>query len=267
MAANRLTRLIPPDRRVKGLGGAHGRRLLQVRKLIAPVLQLPITLRTAGGLKLRITGDPVDEQIAQHVLGPRRAEYFPADGGRIPANPCILDIGAHHGLYAAAALHAYPGSHIICVEPSAGAVPDLRTNLKINGFEARARVVNAALGAHAGHALLRHTAEGSWGASLYEDAEVTDSSEDVTLTTLADILGADRPHVLKCNAEGAEYSLFDQLEASDVRPVFMLVMVHPEFGDLERLETQAIAMGYELAQHGTDDHPAFHMWAGAAPAR
>jgi len=266
MGARRITRLVPPDRRVKGLGGARGRRLLQARKLVAPILQVPITLRTATGLKLRITGDPVDEQIAQHVLGPHRDEYFPAHGGRIPAAPCILDIGGHHGLYAAAALHEYPGSRIICVEPSANALPDLRANLKLNGFESRARVVNAALAAHSGKALLRHTAEGSWGASLYEDDAVTDSSEDVTLVPLAEVLRGDRPDILKCNAEGAEYSLFDQLAESDLRPAFMVVMVHPEFGDLDRLERQAESMGYELSRHGPDHHPAFHMWKNRAPS-
>ena len=266
MAANLITRMIPPARRVKGLGGARGRRLLQARKLVAPILQAPVTLRTADGLKLRITGDPVDEQIAQHVLGPHRAEYFPADRGRIPAAPCILDIGGHHGLYAAAALHEYPGSRIICVEPSASALPYLHANLKINGFEPRARVVNAALAAHAGQSRLRHTAEGSWGASLYEDDAVTDSSEDVTLVPLDDVFRGDRPDVLKCNAEGAEYSLFDQLAASDIRPEFMVVMVHPEFGDLDRLKHQATGMGYDLSQHGPDHHPAFQMWKRAAPA-
>jgi FkbM family methyltransferase len=254
---SKLARVVPSQRRVKGLGGARGRRRLQIRKLLAPLVRGSVVLTTADGLKLRITSDPVDEQIAQHLLGPRRPDYFPALS--LPDGPCILDIGAHHGLYAAAALHTYRGSQIICVEPSANALEALYANLRLNNFNGRARVVRAGLATRSGSGELRHTAEGSWGASLFEDPADAHESETVALQTLDEILAGSRPDVLKCNAEGAEYALFDQLAESDLRPAFMLVMVHPEFGDLDRLLAQAEAMGYAHERIGTADHPAFHM--------
>jgi FkbM family methyltransferase len=256
----RVASVVPESRRVKGLGGAKGRRLLQVRKLVAPFLQRPVTLISRDGLRLRVTADPVDEQIAHHLLGAGRRDYFPTGYEALPQGACILDIGAHHGLYAAAALHHYAQSRIVCVEPSADALGPLRDNLAINDFSARARIVRAGLASEAGEGELRHTDEGTWGASLYEESAATTRTETVPLATLSEILQDDRPQIIKCNAEGAEYSLLDQLTNSDLRPLFMLVMVHPEFGDMERLLQQASAMGYEATRVGTADHPAFQMW-------
>jgi hypothetical protein len=120
--------------------------------------------------------------------------------------------------------------------------------------------VNAALAPTAGRGLLRHTAEGSWGASLYEDEELETSAEDIHTRPLDAILAGDRPQIVKCNAEGAEYCLFDQLTTSDLRPELLIVMVHPEFGDAARLRDQALGMGYRFIEIGTQARPAYQMW-------
>jgi FkbM family methyltransferase len=263
-SGQKLMNAVPETRKVKGLGGAKGRRVLQARKLVAPMLPVPVRLTTNTGLKLRITTDPVDEQIAQHLLGSRRGDYFPDWPGAMPESPCILDIGAHHGLYAAAALHVYPDSRIVCVEPSGAACAALRTNLALNDFAARARIVQAALAPTAGTADLLHTADGTWGYSLYEDADAATGAERVALVTLSEILGRDRPVIVKSNAEGAEYSLVEQLEATDVRPLLMIVMVHPDFGDMDDLLDRAKRMGYRVSSIGSDERPAFHMWHESA---
>ena len=65
---------------------------------------------------------------------------------------------------------------------------------------------------------------------------------------------------MKCNAEGAEFSLVDQLERSGIRPQFMVVMVHPQFGDMDHLVATAESLGYEVTRLGTQHRPAFHMW-------
>jgi len=256
-------RLVPASRRIKGLGGAKGRGLLQLRKLVAPLWQRPVTLVSTDGVRLRVTADPVDEQIAQHVLGPHRADYFPSPPPEMPPDACILDVGAHHGFYAAVALHEYPKAHLVCVEPSADAIEQLKSNLDLNGSRGRARVVEAALAPAAGRGELRHTAEGSWGSSLYEETSAALTTEAVRLAPLSEILGDDRPSIVKCNAEGAEFALVDQLAATDIRPVFMVVMVHPEFGDVDELLATAERMGYRTASVGTGHRPAFQMWRGA----
>jgi len=262
--ARRLMALVPPDRRAKGLGGARGRRVLQLRKLVAPVLQRPVVLTAASGARLRITADPVDEQIAHHLLGSSRGDYFPDWPGRRPAAPFILDIGAHHGLYAVCALREYPGSRIVCVEPSRDAIDALRANLALNGCTGRARIVAAALAPADGSAELRHTSDGTWGFSLYEDAADAIGGETVRLETLDAILAGETPDIVKCNAEGAEYTLVEQLAARPERPALMTIMVHPAFGDMDALLATARSMGYEVTPVGTDDRPAFRMWHVAA---
>jgi FkbM family methyltransferase len=258
--ARRLMGLVPDDRRVKGLGGARGRRVLQARKLVAPFFRRPVMLTTATGLRLRVTADPVDEQIAHHLLGSSRSDYFPQSEQPVPNAPCILDIGAHHGLYAAAALHEYPGSRIVCVEPSRDAVPALRANLDANGFASRARIVTAALAPASGTANLQHTSDGSWGFSLYEEAADAVGSEPVQLRTLAEILDADRPEIVKCNAEGAEYAFIEQLATTDLRPVLIVLMVHPAFGDMDAMLATTTAMGYSVTRTGIEERPAFQLW-------
>jgi FkbM family methyltransferase len=245
---------------VKGLGGAHGRRALQARKLVAPLFQRTVLLTTADGLHLRITADPVDEQIANHLLGSKRTDYFPVWEHGEPEAPCILDIGGHHGLYAAAALHRYPGSRIVCLEPSVAALAALHANLECNGFEQRARVVEVALAPNAGTAELRHTHDGTWGYSLYEDEADAAGSEPVRLATLGEVLGSDRPQIVKCNAEGAEYAFVEQLARTDLRPALIILMVHPAFGDMGALLEQVRSMGYDVVPIGTDDRPAFQLW-------
>jgi hypothetical protein len=111
--------------------------------------------------------------------------------------------------------------------------------------------------------VLRHTHDGTWGYSLYEDEAAAAGSERVALVTLDDVLQDERPAIVKCNAEGAEYSLFEHLTNTDVRPEFMVVMVHPEFGDMDRLVEQARAMDYTCSRVGTSNRPAFHMWRTA----
>jgi FkbM family methyltransferase len=236
---------------------------LQARKLIAPLFQRPVTLVTGDGLRMRVTADPVDEFIADSILGRRRPEYFPAWPGTPPDDMCILDVGAHHGMYAVAALHEYPGSRVICVEPSADAVGPLRANLEINGFLDRARIVTVALAAHSGEGLLQHAPDGTWGYSLYEDASIALASETVVLATLDVILEGERPQILKCNAEGAEFNLLDELERTGLRPDLMIVMAHPHFGDVDALVVRAESRGYRVSRLGTSSRPTLQMWRAA----
>ena len=85
-------------------------------------------------------------------------------------------------------------------------------------------------------------------------------SETVTLAPLDAILQGERPQIVKCNAEGAEFNLIDQIELSGLRPAFMVVMVHPQFGDMAARVAKAESMGYDVSQIGTLHRPAFHMW-------
>jgi len=249
---------------VKPLAGAKGRRLVQLRKLMSPLLQRPVVITSRDGLKLEITADPVDELVANDLLGRNQALWFPPppDGIADIDDPrVVLDLGAHHGFYAVTALARYPRATLIAVEPSGAGVASVRRNLSLNHLEHRVRIVEAALASERGRGSLWHTDEGSWGNSLFQEEGVTVlGREPVELLTLDEILDGARPDVVKCNAEGAEFALIAQLARSDVRPALMILMVHPEFGDLDEARGDVEALGYRVVVSGTDSRPVLQAW-------
>jgi FkbM family methyltransferase len=223
------------------------------------LIQVPVVLN-ANGLRLCISADPVDEIIANNLLGRNRVEYFARWPVPVPDDLLILDLGAHHGLYAATALHEFPEARIICVEPSTDARELIDRNLRLNQLNDRATVIPAGLGSQAGVAELLHTDDGSWGSSLFQEPGVRVlRKESIIVLPLADILGDSRPHLVKCNAEGAEFELVAQLEATDVRPIHLILMVHPEFGDTELLKARLSELGYTSTEVGIH-RPALHCW-------
>jgi FkbM family methyltransferase len=264
--------LIPPSRRVKPLAGAKGRRWVQLRKLVSPLVDRPIVITSRDGLKLELTADPVDELVANDLLGRNRTLWFPPppDGlAEIDDPRVVLDLGAHHGFYAVTALSRYPRATLIAVEPSDVGVTQIRRNLELNHLAHRVRIVRAALASERGTGTLWHTDEGSWGNSLFQEEGVTVlGREQVELLTLAEILDGAQPDVVKCNAEGAEFALVAQLARSEVRPALMILMVHPEFGDLDATRRDVEDLGYRVIVSGTENRPVLQAWrvgAGGSP--
>lgn len=259
-----VRRLIPKSRRVKPLAGAKGRRLVQLRKLLTPLWKGNVTITSRDGLRLELTTDPVDELVANDLLGRNRTLWFPPPPAGFPPidDPrVVLDLGAHHGFYAVTALGRYSRATLVAVEPSDVGVARIHRNLQLNGMEHRARIVQAALAGEAGSGTLFHTDEGSWGNSLFQEEGVTVlGQESVTLMTLDQILEGAEPDVIKCNAEGAEFELIAQLHDSALRPALMILMVHPEFGDLAATRARVEALGYHVTQAGTENRPVLQAW-------
>jgi FkbM family methyltransferase len=252
--------IVPAAWRVKPLAGARGRRLVQLRKILHPLVKRPIVITSRDGLRMELTIDPVDELVANDLLGRSRSLWFPdppAEAEREPDIRLVLDLGAHHGFYAVTALARYPRARLIAVEPSQEGATRVRRNLELNSVDHRARVVEVGLARRAGTGTLLHTDEGSWGNLLFEEEGVTVlDREAVALATLGD----DRPDVIKCNAEGAEFALVDSLVVSEVRPWLMILMVHPEFGDLDAIAAAVEGLGYVVRHAGTENRPVLQAW-------
>ena len=77
-------------------------------------------------------------------------------------------------------------------------------------------------------------------------------------TGLAQILGGQTPDVVKCNAEGAEFAFVDQLAETGIRPGFIVLAVHTDFGDVESLRSSLEAMEYEVSDSISGHHPVWH---------
>lgn len=246
---------LPKHRRVRGFIGFDRVRLLQTRNLLPGLRRFPIVVtRRTDGLRLRLSADPVDEEVADSVTRKHRDLYFPP-AIRLPVRT-VLDVGAHHGHFAAAAAFEFPEATIIALEPSAAAAANVRRHIDLNRLSSRVRVVQAALGNETGSGSLLHDATGSWGHSLIAVAE-SGEAEPVRITTLGDVCTTEAIDYVKCNAEGGEVALVAALGDLPCLPHTLVLMVHPHLIDADALREQVRQLGYGVVDALDGEHPAW----------
>lgn len=245
---------LPASRRLKGLAGLSGRQRLLLRTLVDPLVPIDITLTDSSGVRYIVGTDPVDPFVVDDLTGKRRSMWFPEDVVNEPVE-CVLDVGGHHGHYVAAAAQVWPAATIISVEPSRQARDRIERHIEANDL-ANVHLVPAAIADASGTATLHHDPDGSWGSSLFPMGG--NSSEEVSLLRLDQVLDGRRPDVVKCNAEGGEFALIPQLLDAEYRPRLVTVMLHPEFGDVDELVGTISRAGYQIEQIGTEERPAIH---------
>ena len=119
--------------------------------------------------------------------------------------PWILDAGANIGASAVYFHLAFPGAHIVAIEPARNNFEVLRVN--VSGIDVDARC--AAIGAQPGEVVLTDPGEGEWG---YRTAD-QGTGERVPRLAAAELVRAKRregftPFIAKIDIEGAEEELF-----------------------------------------------------------
>lgn len=234
---------------------------LTFRHLLPSAWWYPVEVKTQRDhVRLYLSEDVVDEKIALYFHSIYRSSYFPELPLKIPDNPTILDLGAHHGIYTVHALAMYPQGQIICVEPNIKAIPLIEKNLNLNGWRKRAKIIHAGLGDTSTKGYLKLSKQGSWGDSLFEIPEETEAVQEVPLLTLDEILSGDKPDIIKCNAEGAEFELVKQLIKMQWQPMLLSIAVHEEFGNLDEILSPMQNIGYQMMQTGESHRPVFHFW-------
>jgi FkbM family methyltransferase len=210
-----------------------------LRQLLLPVRGVAVVVTTRQGARYALS-DPVDDAILRSVGETDRSLYFPdPDDSRLEG--VILDVGAHHGFYAIEALRRYPRCRVIAVEPDPASCAQLARNLAANRLDSRVRIVNAGVGPAAGRGRLERDASGSWATRV-----TSAPGGDVEVLTLEAILAGDRPDIVKCNAEGAEFALVPQLVALGVRPSLLILMAHPRFGSAAALAVYLTRAGFDV---------------------
>lgn len=232
---------------------------IEIRRLFPFLFPDGVTIKLHNGLKIFYSHDPVEEKIITGLQVWHKDLYFPEHLNLSKSNPLILDLGAHHGFYGLFALHHYSGARVIAVEPSAEGVRLISRNFTINKMADRVRIIKGAMAEHDAKGFLKISARGSWGNSLFDDEDVS-GTEEVALYSLKTILNGEIPDIIKCNAEGAEFFLPSQLSLLNIRPEFMVVMVHKEFGYIERLVREFELLGYASQSTGTEKRPALHLY-------
>lgn len=233
-----------------------------VRYALRRALMPDITLRMwvtspATGTRFYLSDDPIDDAIAEGIVSDPD-KLFPMTDALGSRDGAILDVGGHHGLYAAEALRRFPDRRLIVVEPHPLWCDLIRQNVAGNGGLDRTRVVNACLAIDHRKRTLRFDPDNSWSATVHpiDEAGVAIGVESLTLP---EILQGEVPAMVYCNAEGAEYALVPQLRQHNIRPVVMVMCVHPEYGDAEALRSEVCGMGYaESNASRNPTRPVYH---------
>lgn len=262
----RLRRLASEARRRyhRAPPGVHHRRRWAIRRALLPWLRLPMWVRSSDGTRFWLGPDPVADKVLFGLLGRHAALYFPPGFEGDAEERLLVDLGAHHGFWTVEALRRFPRARALAVEPNPSSLATIEKVLEGNGVESRCRVVGGAVGGEAGIARLHFGATGSWGDSLFEEAAGDGAAGqggdaggvDVPVHDLVDLLGeapaAGRvPDLLKCNAEGAEFALFPRLFEAGILPRMVILMAHPEYGDVEALLDTFRDRGYTITDAGS----------------
>jgi FkbM family methyltransferase len=140
---------------------------------------------------------------------PSQAEELRAFAAHCSRGMRLLDLGAHYGLFALAALH-YGGPHstVLCVDASPRAAGLLRANLALNSAESRVSVVHCAIGAEDGQLPMLTT--GPLGGDYF--VVPTEERKDTILVPQRSLpsLMAEmrfRPTHIKMDIEGSEFEV------------------------------------------------------------
>ena len=134
----------------------------------------------------------------------------------------FLDIGANAGAYTLLAC-AVAGARALAFEPVPATFQRLRTNVRLNDLDDRARCLNVALGAAEGRVAFTSGLD-TTNHALAEVEVATDATE-VALRRLDDILDREAPLLIKLDVEGFESPVLQgaakTLERPELRAVIM----------------------------------------------
>jgi FkbM family methyltransferase len=218
---------------------------------------IPIWVTSRTGTRIYLTNDPIDDNVAFDIFS-RPDLFLPDHSGATGSSGLVLAIGGHHGILVAEAMHRYSGCNFIVVEPHPLWCDLIRKQVAANGNPSRVRIVNACLADDCSKRTLRFDHNASWGATTQAVGMGSETVETCS-ATLVEILSGERPGLIYCNAEGAEFSLIRQLQSSGIQPELLVIMGHPEYGDVPALRRDVQNLGYETIFDNCDaKRPIFH---------
>jgi FkbM family methyltransferase len=163
----------------------------------------------------------------------------------------IVDIGANVGV-TALVLSQMPGAHVVSYEPDAGNCDFLRGNIARNGVS-NVKVVQAAVAASDGALEFQTDAESTGGrliASGAASSTRTVKVDAVSLTRVVEQFSGHPVDLIKCDCEGGEYAIIDQLTpavAERVRNLSIEVHDLDSARNLETISAKLSSLGYRLS--------------------
>ncbi len=228
-------------------------------KSLKPYINLRISVKLNNNAKIYLGYDPVDDYILDHLMGNDFKRYFP-DNLILNQKELVLDVGSHNGIYSTILSKYFIGVKIICVEPNPISLEYLKRHSIKNHLNIK--IVPYAIGSSSESRFLVDNNDGSWGKTV-EDAPSKKSIVIQTIT-LAEILknvDVNNLQLIKSNCEGGEFTLVDQLIELNIKPRFLILMIHPEKGYLKELVDKLTAYGYRYSiAWKSDINPCYHFF-------
>jgi FkbM family methyltransferase len=165
-------------------------------------------------------------------------------GSVLPASPLVIDAGANIGIASLWLAAKYPGARLVCFEPERENFALLQRNLtQIAG----ATCVQAALGAHAGEAVL-HVTDNASDHSLTATPGPS-RPQRVPCLTLDDYLegaGIDRVDLLKLDVEGSELDVLEGMRRTAGRVQVIAGECHERLVDAGAFYRELAELGFRV---------------------
>lgn len=221
-------------------------------------------VRSVSGAWHFLSLDPIDDPVLDGILGKSQPLYFPplsaSTKAALSGGGWVCDVGAYNGSWAAEMLVRYPQARALLVEPNPAKCQNIERTLKANGLATRARTVEAGVATFTGTGVLMANKKGSWARRIEEGGSPQSSGDlQVPTASLREVLDGIKPTIIKCNGEGAEFALVDQVLELGLHPELMILMVHPWLGDVARLRARLDGAGYQITGMLDDEsHPCWH---------
>jgi len=233
------------------------RWLYGLKRTLRPNINFSIWVTTKNGAKIHLGEDVIDEAILSDLSEDLEGLYFPNNLDLKPRD-LVLDLGGHHGLYAVELLARFPGIRILSIEPDPDGAATIQKHIDKNGAASNIKVIPYAIGMGEKQGFLADNDDGSWGKTLENFKK--ENSIPVQVVTLRHILEGESGQIklIKSNCEGGEFDLVPQMIELNLRPDLIILMVHPDRGDMEGLINMLSNYGYRarLAR----DYPTNPCW-------
>ncbi len=235
----------------------------RLRKFLLPDVYIPSYVESYSGARHFLSSDPTDDRVVEEMFDQGFHLFFPelpeSIKDELNNGGWILDVGAYNGSWGVEFLMRYPSLQAIFLEPNPDKCHNITKTIEGSGVGSKGRIVPAALAESTGQAWLVKSEDGSWGDWLeYKVPIEKDNAIKVSTTTLLKALDGAKPTIVKCNAEGGEFEFVKQLLVTDIRPEIMILMIHPEQGDANKLGKDLRQAGYTIEV--IKDHPRRPVW-------
>ena len=163
----------------------------------------------------------------------------------------IVDIGGNVGV-TALVLSQIPGARVLCYEPDAGNCDFLRGNIERNGIS-NVSVVQAAVADSDGALEFQTDAESTGGRLVAAGAALSKTAVKVDTVSLSRVLeqfGEHQVDLIKCDCEGGEYTIIEQLTpaiAARIRNLSIEVHDLDSSHNLQTISAKLSSLGYQLS--------------------